>query len=106
MKTICLQIVTLLSFSMFINCSAQSDDTLVVAFWNLENLFDTIDDPEKNDKEWLPHGEKEWTEERLDKKFYNLARVIRSMNSNNGPDLLGVCEVENQAVLDSMISRY
>ena len=106
MKTICLQIVTLLSFSMFINCSAQSDDTLVVAFWNLENLFDTIDDPEKNDKEWLPDGEKEWTEERLDKKFYNLARVIRSMNSNNGPDLLGVCEVENQAVLDSMISRY
>ena len=106
MKALCLKLVPILSLCLFINCFAQSEDTITVAFWNLENLFDTIDDPEKDDNEWLPDGEKEWNTDRLDKKYYNLARVIRSMNSDNGPDLLGVCEVENQSVLDSMILKF
>ncbi len=46
-----------------------SIDTLVVASWNLENLFDTIDDPGKIDEEFLPGSKKDWTEERLDKKL-------------------------------------
>jgi predicted extracellular nuclease len=86
---------------------AQSkDDTLFIAFWNLENLFDTIDDTEKNDEQFLPDGDKEWTDERLDIKLNHLAKVIRSMNNSNGPDLLGVCEVEHQSMLDSLIARY
>ena len=95
-------IIILLAF----NCSAQQNDTLFVAFWNLQNLFDTVDDPTKNDEDFLPDGKLEWTDDRLDKKIYNLARVIRSMNFEKGPDILGVCEVENQAVLDSMTSKY
>ena len=95
-------IFTLLSFSVF----AQKNDTLFVAFWNLENFFDTVDDPNKNDEEFLPTGDKEWTKERLDIKENHHAKVIRSMNNGEGPDLLGVCEVEHQSVLDSMISKY
>lgn len=82
------------------------DDTLVVAFWNLENLFDTIDDENKNDGEFLPDGSKEWTEERLDKKYYNLSRVIRLMGDSKGPDILGVCELEHQYLLDSLTSKF
>jgi hypothetical protein len=96
-------------FCLFLTISSSgqnNSDTLYIAFWNLQNLFDTIDDPFKNDEEFLPNGALEWTEERLDKKMYNLARVIRSMNNEQGPDLLGVCEVENQSVLDSMLIRY
>lgn len=89
-----------------IGCKAQNDDTLVVAFWNLENLFDTIDDSSINDESFLPNGEMEWTEDRLDKKMFNLSRVIRMMNDENGPDLLGVCEVENLAVLEEMVKKY
>jgi hypothetical protein len=85
---------------------ASSADTLVFAFWNVENLFDTADDPLKNDDEFLPDSEKEWTEERLDKKMFNLARVIRLMNDGNPPHLLGVCEVEHQHLLDTLISRF
>jgi predicted extracellular nuclease len=106
MKKICLQLISIFSLIIFSNCNAQSEDTIVVASWNLENLFDTIDDPGKNDEEFLPNSNMEWTEDKLDKKSYNLARVIGIMNNDSGPDLLGVCEVENQAVLDSMISRY
>ncbi|MDZ7624048.1 MAG: hypothetical protein U5J96_06320 [Ignavibacteriaceae bacterium] len=106
-----MKIKILIPFSFFliafaISCNAQDDDTILVAFWNLENLFDTIDDPNINDEAFLPNGEMEWTEDRLDKKMYNLARVIRAMNDGNGPDILGVCEVENQAVLDSMINKF
>ena len=95
-------IFMLLSFSVF----AQKNDTLFVAFWNLENFFDTVDDPNKNDEEFLPTGDKEWTKERLDIKENHHAKVIRSMNNGAGPDLIGVCEVEHQSVLDSMISKY
>lgn len=95
----------LLTFSSFA-CAQQNNDTLFVANWNVENLFDTIDDPKTSDEEFLPSGTKEWNDERLDKKMYNLSRVIRSMNNDNGPDLLGVNEVEHQALLDSMIAKY
>jgi predicted extracellular nuclease len=95
-------IITFTSFS----CAQNNNDTLFVAHWNVENLFDTMDDPKTSDEEFLPSGSKEWNDERLDKKMYNLSRVIRSMNNNNGPDLLGVNEVEHQHLLDSIIIRY
>ncbi len=102
------KIISILSFFLilFSNCTAQKDDTLFVAFWNLQNLFDTIDDPVKEDEAFLPDGEMEWNDERLDKKIYNLSRVIRMMNDSKGPDLLGVCEVENENVLNMMIDKY
>jgi endonuclease/exonuclease/phosphatase family metal-dependent hydrolase len=97
-----------LFYLILISCSpaAKPNDTLFVAFWNLENLFDTVNDPNKNDEEFLPNSNLEWTQQRFDKKIYNLSRVIRSMNGNSGPDILGVCEVENKNVLDSMTQKY
>ena len=95
-------LLTLTSFA----CAQKNDDTLFVAHWNVENLFDTMDDPKTSDEEFLPSGSKEWNDERLDKKLHNLSRVIRSMNNNNGPDLLGVCEVEHQPLLDTIITKY
>jgi predicted extracellular nuclease len=76
-----------------------------VAWWNVENLFDTVDDPNKNDNEFLPKGDKLWTEERLNVKFKKLAEVIKTMNNGNGPDVLGVCEVENESVLKRFIDE-
>lgn len=97
--------IIILYVPLLVTCQSQTD-TIYLAFWNLENLFDTIDDPNINDEAYLPNGEMEWTEDRLDKKMFNLARVIRAMNDGNGPDILGVCEVENHAVLDSMINKF
>jgi hypothetical protein len=104
MKKICLINLLILLFSF--SCFSQSNDTLYLAFWNLQNLFDAVDDPEKNDESFLPDGDMEWTEDRLDKKMYNLSRIIRMMNEGNGPDILGVCEVENQEVFEMMISKF
>lgn len=84
----------------------KKEQQIFVANWNLENLFDTADDPLKNDEEFLPEGANQWTNEKLDTKFSNLAKVIRSMNQENGPDLLGVEEVENRGLLDTLITRH
>lgn len=68
-----------------------------VAFYNVENLFDTIDDPANpGDDEFLPTSKKNWTPERYQKKLDHLARVVEGMGY---PALLGVAEVENEAVL-------
>ena len=99
-------IIIVLATSVFSKCNEVHDEYLFVAFWNLENLFDTTDDPDKNDEDFLPSGAYEWTQERLEGKMYNLARVIRSMNNNNAPDILGVCEIEHTYLLDSMNNQF
>lgn len=93
-------------FLSFISCAQQDNNILYVSHWNLENLFDTIDDAQTNDEEFVASSAKEWSDERLDKKMYNLSRVIRSMNDGNGPDLMGVCEAEHQYLLDTLISKF
>jgi len=100
-------VVMMLLFFQAQNQFAQAKhDTVVVAFYNQENLFDAVDDPLKDDAEFLPDSKKEWTEERFNKKMSNMARVIRSMNGNNGPDIIGFCEVENQQVIETMVSKH
>jgi hypothetical protein len=105
-KLFLLQIIIMYCLSVFLYCSYEPDEYLFVAFWNVENLFDTVDDAEKNDEDFLPTGIYEWDQERLERKMYNLARVIRSMNDNKGPDILGVCEAEHVYLLDSMANSF
>jgi|SRR5690554_2005461 len=103
-----IKLLSFLCFVLFISASlySQTYDTIAVAFWNVENFFDAVDDPAKDDEEFLPDGDKEWTDERLDRKMYNLSRIIRLMNDGKGPDILGVCEIEHQALLDTMIIKF
>jgi len=78
-----------------------------VANWNVENLFDTKDDPKnKYDNEFLPNNiTTRWTRVRLDTKLNNLARVIRSMNHGRGPDILGMQEVEHKHLVQKLIDK-
>jgi exonuclease III len=99
-------VLTALFLLFSITTAFSKQDTITAAFWNLENLFDTIDHPETIDEEFLPSGEKQWTEERLNIKLENLSKVIRMMNNGNGPHLLGVCEVEHEHLLQTLISKY
>jgi hypothetical protein len=77
-----------------------------VAFWNVENLFDVEDSPRRTDKvkRALGRGVEGWTQSVLDGKVAQLASIIRRMNQGNGPDLLGVCEIENRHVLDLLVA--
>jgi predicted extracellular nuclease len=76
-----------------------------IAFWNLENLFDIENSPRRGDKVARAIGKdiKGWTQELLDRKISQLASIIKQMNVEQGPDILGVCEVENEFVMDLLV---
>ena len=77
-----------------------------IAFYNLENLFDTIDDPKTNDEEFTPKGTSQWTSKRYYTKLSHLAEVISQIGdeyTKNGPVFIGVSEVENRAVVEDLV---
>lgn len=79
-----------------------------IAFYNLENLFDTQNDTLIFDDDRTPEGKDRWTTERFDKKIANLAKVLSEIGSEfsqNSPDIIGVCEVENKQVLVDLINH-
>jgi Endonuclease/Exonuclease/phosphatase family len=76
-----------------------------VAWWNLENLFDEENSPRRTEKVARVIGNDiaGWTPQLRDSKVMQLASVIAQMNNGAGPDMLGVCEVENRFVLDLLV---
>jgi hypothetical protein len=78
-----------------------------IGFWNLENLFDIEKSPRRSDKlqRVLRNELKGWTAKVLDRKVSQLASIILQLNQNRGPDILGVCEVENRYVLELLSER-
>lgn len=80
----------------------------VVGFYNLENLFDTINDPNINDEEFLPNGLNRWNTEKYLHKLANMSKVIAKIGTDINPDgfaLLGISEIENKAVVEDLISQ-
>ena len=87
------------------SCVYAQKQSHVIGYYNLENLFDTYDDPTRNDEEFLPEGKNKWTPAKYAKKISNMARVIRAMHDDNGcwHTILGVSEVENRLVLEDLV---
>lgn len=75
------------------------------AFYNIENLYDTFDDTNKDDNEFLPNSKNAWTSERYQTKLTHLAEVIGAMGQNGMPDIMGLCEVENKKVLEDLLKK-
>ena len=79
-----------------------------LAFYNFENLFDTINDPNTNDDEWTPKGVQHWTSKRYHQKLENLSRVLLEIGSSentNAPTFIGCSEIENRGVLEDLIKE-
>jgi len=76
----------------------------VAMFYNVENLYDTSNDPKTNDDEFTPSGKIPWTEERLNTKINHIAQVISDINKPGMPDIIGFAEVENLQVLEMLTS--
>ena len=74
-----------------------------VMSYNVENLFDTSDDPHTNDNEFLPDGTRHWTQKRYRSHLEQTARVILAAGAWESPALVGLCEVENEAVLQQLM---
>ncbi len=100
-------------FLMWLSCSTNKPtakktvpiaDNYRVAFYNVENLFDTIDDPKTDDNQYLPTSELVWTQDRYERKLQNLSQVIKSLGKEQTPpSILGMCEIENKKVLQDLL---
>ena len=76
-----------------------------IAFWNVENLFDISTSPDRPDylKTKLKGELKGWTAAVLKKKISQLVKIITQMNGGDGPDILGICEIENENVVAKLL---
>jgi hypothetical protein len=100
----------LLILSLAISTNAQTKKFAVhtVAFYNFENLFDTINDSRINDEEWLPNGAQNWTSKKYKQKLHNLARVLNEIGTGenkNSPTFIGGSEIENRGVLEDLVKE-
>jgi len=82
----------------------QKDKFLTIVSYNVENLFDTIDDQNKLDNEFLPDSAGNWNTGKYFKKISDLAHVISAINTNELPELVGLVEIENDRVLKDLIN--
>jgi len=78
-----------------------------ISFYNLENLFDTIDDPDTMDDDFTPKGRKKWSLRRYKKKLYKLGKTISEIGNSetqSPPVLVGVAEIENEQVMRDLLA--
>ncbi|MBT8252434.1 MAG: endonuclease [Flavobacteriaceae bacterium] len=86
--------------------SARFKDYLTIAFYNLENLFDTVDDIRTNDEGFLPDSERRWTLKRFNKKIRKLGYTISQIGQKSTgmhPIMVGLAEVENENVVEELL---
>ncbi len=87
--------------------SAQHFEPALVGFYNVENLFDTLDTPGVNDSEFTPQSGKRWNTERYYRKLENLATVLSKVGTDVHPDglsIIGISEIENRAVMEDLVN--
>jgi len=94
------KLLLIISFFGILGIS-NAQETRSIAFYNVENLFDTLDTPSKNDTEYLPSAKNHWNSFRYNEKLKHINKVVEKLNS---PIILGLCEVENRAVVQDIIN--
>ncbi len=98
-------VILLVLFGTAVSVSGQQERRNTIMFYNLENLFDTIPDPDTNDREFLPDGPRKWNSHKywtkmrnLDQVFYGVAASVKDF-----PAVIGVSEIENRSVLEDLV---
>lgn len=86
----------LVVFMFMIKPISQAQQTYTAVWWNVENLFDTRDDPRTNDDDFTPQGDMRWTRRKLQAKLQGIAKTLIMADL---PDVVGLAEVENSYVL-------
>lgn len=99
-----LSLFLLLLFYLVQADAQRKAQNFTVMFYNVENLFDTINDPATEDDEFTPKGSKAWDIDRYNKKLTDITRVIMSIPEKTIPAIIGFAEVENKQVLLDLAS--
>lgn len=84
------------------SCGNQKTATQQVVFYNVENLFDTLDTPDKDDAEFLPGSKNDWNSAKYNEKLAHINEVI---NQFEHPVIIGMCEIENAQVVKDVVAN-
>lgn len=95
--------LTICFFLICVHVKAQSNYHVV--FYNIENLYDTFDDPFINDEAYTPKGQNHWTKKRFIAKELMIYKAIIAACKGQYPDIIGLAEVENRWVVEQLIER-
>ena len=104
-NTLLLIVIALFVYSCNTAQEIKCDKSFLIVNYNVENLFDTINDPDKYDEAFTPEGKKNWTSKRYNDKLQKLAYVIQQIDEEKMPDVVGLVEIENQTVLEDLVSQ-
>jgi len=97
--------ILVLTFTTYLTYSQDVADSYKIMFYNVENLFDTQDDPLINDEEFLPTGDRFWNNHKYYSKLENIYKVIVAVGGWNPPAIIGLCEIENRKVIEDLVSN-
>jgi len=98
-------VIPLLVFFSFLAPLSVSAQSLTLVELNCENLFDYRDDEGKQDEDYLPEATRHWTKQRYWRKQNHIAQTLLSCADNGIPDLIALCEVENDSALNDLCHR-
>ena len=99
MRTIPLVLLLLLSLPVV------AQERIRLVSYNVENLFDCKDDSLTNDETFLPTSLRHWSEYRYWNKLHAISRALTSIGGDRAPELVALCEVENDSVLHDLTRR-
>ena len=97
-----LYLAAILTAALTVFCTAQNEhkeNKGRIAFWNVENFFDCVNDTLKNDDDFTPFGTHAWGRKKYDAKCVSLYKVISALNAEQPLIVCGLAEIENARVL-------
>lgn len=104
---LCLLATLLLTTIAFSQEKGKDYHIAAIGFYNVENLFDTLDTPDIRDTDFTPEGKNKWTGDRYIEKLDRLSEVIEQLAVEATPDglaVLGLAEIENRDVIEDLIN--
>ncbi|MCK9613800.1 MAG: endonuclease [Bacteroidales bacterium] len=97
--------IFLVFFTFFVSAQKNyNQKEITVVFYNCENFFDTINNPNTQDDEFLPEHKKNWNTQKYHKKIEHISKVISSIDSLAFPAIIGLSEIENSRVVGDLVN--
>lgn len=96
-----MKFLNIFAFTLVIATSLQAQSTREIAFYNVENLFDTLDGA-NDDAEFLPAGKNAWNSARYNEKLDHINKVFDNFSN---PLFIGMCEIENATVVRDVMKH-
>jgi predicted extracellular nuclease len=105
------RIFFLIAFTILLNILSYGQKTVPgdsmkffrIVFYNVENLFDTINDPGIKDGAYAPESKMQWNSEKYNLKISHISDVLAAIGENDLPSVIGLSEVENESVIEDLI---